>query len=198
MTVKAKNTKNMERGTAGSNNSKPIEEETQSSIFKVVEIENAQKENRTFAEKLSEAIANFCGSMTFVYVHVVWFGGWVLFNSLLPVQPFDPFPFTFLTLIVSLEAIFLSTFILISQNHETRLTERRNHLDLQINMMAEKENTKLLELAKAIAQKVGVAFDDADMQALLEPMDPAKVVEQIMEASGDDPKKAKPNGRKDK
>jgi len=187
MTTKAEKTKK----PTGTNNTRPIEQETESNVLKVVEIEKAQKQNRTFGEKLSETIALFCGSMTFVYVHVAWFGGWILFNSVLPFQHFDPFPFTFLTLVVSLEAIFLSTFILISQNHETRLTERRNHLDLQINMMAEQENTKLLELVEAIAKKVGVSFKKADMRPLLEPMDPAKVVEQIITATGDDPKKAR-------
>ena len=91
-------------------------------------------------------IANFCGSMTFVWIHVGWFGGWIVINAATRFQ-FDPFPFTFLTLVVSLEAIFLSTFILISQNQETRMTERRNHLDLQINMLAEKEDTSSARVA---------------------------------------------------
>ena len=182
----------------GSNNGNHIEEETRSNVRKVVEIEAAQNENRTFAEKLSEAIADFCGSMTFVYVHVVWFGAWVLFNSILPITPFDPFPFTFLTLVVSLEAIFLSTFILISQNHATRLTERRNHLDLQVNLMAEAESTKLLELVQAIAEKVGVEVQDPVIQALLQPIEPAKVVEQIMAESGEDPGEIALNDRQDK
>jgi uncharacterized membrane protein len=67
--------------------------------------------------------------MTFVWVHVAWFGFWILINSISGLPHIDPFPFTFLTLVVSLEAIFLSTFILISQNHDTKVSERRNHLD---------------------------------------------------------------------
>jgi uncharacterized membrane protein len=70
------------------------------------------------------------------------------------VDHFDPFPFTFLTLIVSLEAIFLSTFILISQNYETRLSERRNQLDLQINLLSEQE-TKMLRILERIAKRWG-------------------------------------------
>lgn len=161
-----------------------IDNQLESNIVKVVRIENEQKANRTFGEKISESIALFCGSMTFVYVHVVWFGGWIVFNSLLS-TPFDPFPYTFLTLVVSLEAIFLSTFILISQNHDTRLSERRNHLDLQINMIAEEENTKMLELLQAIAEKVGVDCDDEAMEALIEPIEPEKLVEQIVSATGE-------------
>lgn len=85
------------------------------------------------------------------------FGIWVVINALPGVSHFDPFPFTFLTLVVSLEAIFLSSFILISQNLETRVSERRNNLDLQINLLTEQENTKMLKLLERIAQKMAQA-----------------------------------------
>ena len=147
-----------------------------------MEIENAQKEKRTIGEKISEAIAGFCGSMTFVWVHVAWFGAWVIVNSI-PNLKFDPFPYTFLTLVVSLEAIFLSTFILISQNHDTQLTERRNHLDLQINMLAEQESTKTLDLLRRVAEKVGVKVDDPETHVLTEAMEPDRLVNQIVSAS---------------
>ena len=137
-----------------------IQTEIKSNVSKISELEKKQKENRTVGAKLAERIALFAGSMLFVYIHVVWFGVWILANTVGPWKHIDPFPFTFLTFVVSLEAIFLSTFILISQNHETELTNRRNHLDLQINMLAEQESTKNLELLQAIAQKVGVPAND--------------------------------------
>ena len=195
MTTKKQQAKNSsgDRDTA-----KSIHDETETNVNKIIEIETAHKQSRTVGEKLSEAIAAFCGSMTFVWVHVAWFGGWILMNSVFQWYQFDPFPYTFLTLVVSLEAIFLSTFILISQNHETQLTERRNHLDLQINMLAEQENTKMLELLHAIAEKVGVEVDDDAMAAMLEPMEPEKLVEQILSAKGDDPKEAKPSAGRQK
>lgn len=164
--------------------------ETRSNVFKIAKIEEAQKANRTVGEKIAEVVAAFCGSMVFVYVHIIWFSTWILLNSVVPFAQFDPFPYTFLTLCVSLEAIFLSTFILISQNHETRLTERRNHLDLQINMLAEQENTKMLDLLRRIALKVGIPDEDPETAALLEPMEPGELVKQIMAATGDDPDKA--------
>lgn len=165
---------------------KSMEAETRSNITKIVEIEDAEKARRTIGEKVSELIAAFCGSMVFVYVHIIWFGGWIVVNSIFTSYSFDPFPYTFLTLVVSLEAIFLSTFILISQNHETRLTERRNHLDLQINMLAEQESTKTLELLQLVAKKIGVDCEDNETQALLEQVDPQKLVKQIVNASKDD------------
>jgi len=169
---------------------RPIHREIESNISKIVKIENAQKEQMSPGERLSEAIARFCGSMTFVYVHILWFGAWIIVNSVFKEQQFDPFPYTFLTLVVSLEAIFLSTFILISQNHETKLTERRNHLDLQVNMLAEQENTKMLQLLQKVAAKVGVKDEDPDTKALVEEMEPAELLEQIVVATADDPKKA--------
>ncbi len=171
-------------------NVKPIHQEIESNISKIVEIENAQKLQMSTGEKVSEAIARFCGSMIFVYVHIVWFGGWIVVNSGLNGMQFDPFPYTFLTLVVSLEAIFLSTFILISQNHETQLTERRNHLDLQVNMLAEQENTKMLQLLQRIADKLEVKYKDPQLAALVEEMEPAELLEQIVTATAGDTKKA--------
>ena len=112
------------------------------------------------------------------------FGGWIILNFLPRLQHFDPFPFTFLTFVVSLEAIFLSTFILISQNHETRLSERRNHLDLQINLLTEQENTKMLRMLERIAQKVGAKTDDdPSLQVLDQATHPEKLIEQIENAA---------------
>ncbi len=161
-----------------------VEELTQTNVKSILQLEAAAKENQTSTERLAETIADFCGSMTFVWVHVIWFGIWVLANSLPGIEHFDAFPFTFLTLVVSLEAIFLSTFILISQNQETRLTERRNHLDLQINLLTEQENTKILQILEQIAAKVGVEIDDdPTIQILEQATRPETLVEQIMQAT---------------
>lgn len=188
MYLKAK-TEKKDADSRESGNSRALDDEIESNILKIAEIEEAQKSNRTIGEKISELIAAFCGSMAFVYVHVVWFASWILVNSVFKIAQFDPFPYTFLTLVVSLEAIFLSTFILISQNHETRLTERRNHLELQINLLEEQENTKMLDLVRRIAVKVGVDCDDPEIAALLEPVEPRILIEQIMAATGEDQQK---------
>src|SRR5258708_1344383 len=153
---------------------------TQRNVELIRQLEESAKQERTRSDLVAEAIANFCGSMTFVWVHVVWFGGWVLINVVPRVPHIDPFPFTFLTLVVSLEAIFLSTFILISQNHDTKISERRNHLDLQINLLSEQENTKMIGMLHAIATKIGAEVnEDSHLQALSEDTEPEKVVRQI-------------------
>jgi len=132
------------------------------------------------SDRVARMIARFCGSMRFVWVHVLGFAGWIAINLVPGVRHIDPFPFTFLTFIVSLEAIFLSTFILISQNQDTRIAERRNHLDLQINLLSEQENTKMLMMLRAIAEKVGARIDrDKDMAVLAQETQLEKVVAQI-------------------
>ncbi len=119
--------------------------------------------------------------MWFVVFHVVWYGIWIAGNIALPPERrWDPFPFALLTLAVSLEAIFLSTFILISQKREAFLGERRAELDLQVNLLSEQENTKVLELLTKIGQKVGVDLrNDPDVAALEEATQPQKLLRQI-------------------
>jgi uncharacterized membrane protein len=159
-----------------------VEELTQRNVETILELEEAAKSSRSTGDRFAAMIARFCGSMRFVWLHVVWFGLWIAANTIPGLPRFDPFPFTFLTLCVSLEAIFLSTFILISQNHETRLSERRNHLDLQVNLLAEQENTKMLSMLKRIAEKLGVQTDDdRTIHVLEQATRPGKLVEQIEE-----------------
>jgi len=153
---------------------------TRRNVEVIRRLEEAARDERTRSDLVAESVANFCGSMTFVWVHVIWFGGWILVNLLPGIRHIDPFPFTFLTLVVSLEAIFLSTFILISQNHDTKISERRNHLDLQINLLSEQENTRMLGMLQAIADKVGAdVSQDAHLHALSQETEPEKLLNQI-------------------
>ena len=160
--------------------SSPADRLTEQNVETVTRLEQAAREKRTPTDRLAERIASFCGSMTFVWVHVVWFSCWILLNSIPGIRHVDPFPFTFLTLIVSLEAIFLSTFILISQNLDSRISERRSHLDLQLNLLSEQENTKMIVMLHAIAEKVGADLtQDPNLKALSEETQPERLIEQI-------------------
>ena len=162
------------------------EELTKRNVELIRQLEDAAKQERTKSDRLAEVIANFCGSMNFVWVHVVWFGGWIILNLIPGIKHIDPFPFTFLTLVVSLEAIFLSTFILISQNHDARISDRRNHLDLQINLLSEQENTRMLLLLKVIAEKLGCEIaNESELAVLSEKTDPEKVAALIEEHEED-------------
>jgi uncharacterized membrane protein len=115
-------------------------------------------------DRLADAITSFSGSMLFVYLHILWFGAWLLVNTgYMGINPFDPFPYGLLTMIVSLEAIFLATFVLISQNRFSDAADRRAELDLQIGLLAEHEITRVLQMLDAIQAKLGIE-NDADSE----------------------------------
>ncbi|TWO68311.1 DUF1003 domain-containing protein [Caenimonas sedimenti] len=147
------------------------------------QLEDLAVAKRSTADRIAEFVAQFCGSIVFVWIHVALFAGWIAWNVLPGLPHFDPYPFTFLTLCVSLEAIFLSSFILISQNYEMRVTERRSQLDLQINLLAEQENTKMLQLLELIARKVGATdHEDPEVGALEQATRPETLARQIEES----------------
>jgi uncharacterized membrane protein len=112
---------------------------------------------RNLQEQIADTITAFSGHIVFVYVHIVWFGAWIVLNTgRLGVHPFDPFPYGLLTMIVSLEAIFLSTFVLISQNRLSEESEYRANLNLQIGLLTEHEMTRVLQMLDAIQDKMGI------------------------------------------
>ena len=124
---------------------------------------------RTFQERMADAITVFSGNMSFVYLHALWFGLWVLLNTgWLGIRPFDPFPYSLLTMIVSLEAIFLSTFVLISQNRSSAAADRRADVVLHVGLLTEHELTRALQMLDAIQERLGVANDPESDLAQLE------------------------------
>jgi uncharacterized membrane protein len=119
---------------------------------------------RTLQNRIADAITTFSGRMIFVYVHIAWFGVWILLNTgRFGVRPFDPFPYGLLTMIVSLEAIFLATFVLISQNRLSREAEHRADLDMHIGLLTEHELTRVLQMLDTIQDKLGIE-NDADSE----------------------------------
>ena len=93
------------------------------------------KQRQRREDRVADSITAFSGSMLFVYVHIVWFTAWIVLN--VTIARFDPFPFGLLTLIVSLEAIFLSTFVLLSQNREASRSDLRSEIDFETNVLSE-------------------------------------------------------------
>jgi uncharacterized membrane protein len=136
---------------------------------------------RRFQERLADGITSFSGRMSFVYFHALWFGAWLLLNTgRLGIAPFDPYPYGLLTMIVSLEAIFLSTFVLISQNRLGEESDRRADLDLHIGLLTEAELTRVLTMLHAIHDKLGIACDAPEELADLElSTDPEEVLKEI-------------------
>jgi len=145
----------MDRGhSAPSTEPSPVVE----NIAAVAGLEAEALQRRTAADRASDAIAAFVGTIGFVALHLIWFALWASINTgLIPFVPaFDPYPFQLLCMIVSLEGVLLATFVLIKQNRMSYISDRRAHLDLQVNLLAEREITRLLQVAQEIAQRVGV------------------------------------------
>jgi len=117
-----------------------------------------EEANATLQERIASTITRFSGSMRFVYLHALVYGTWIMANlgALPGVRPWDP-TFVVLAMIASVEAIFLSTFILITQNRMAATADRRAELDVQIGLLAEAEITKLVELVAGIAERLNVS-----------------------------------------
>jgi uncharacterized membrane protein len=150
----------------------------------IARIEAAALSNRSRADIVADAIAGFCGSMGFIYVHCVAIVGWLVWNTTQLTPPnwrFDPPPYNALMLVAGVEAIFLSTFILISQNRQQRAADQRNHLDLQINMLAEQENSQMLIMMKQVMENLGVRTAVPHDPSLSQETDLERLAEQIQE-----------------
>ena len=113
-------------------------------------------------------IANFVGSIPFVVIHLIWFAIWAAMNvGVLGFSwKFDPYPFALLCMLVSLEGVLLSTFVLIKQNRMSQRADQRAHLDLQVNLLAEKEITKVLQMQRLICRQLGIEEADSDPETV--------------------------------
>jgi uncharacterized membrane protein len=152
-------------------------------IQTIVEIRREMEQRKTLQDRVADAITAFSGSMPFVYLHVAWFAVWMAINlHWTPLRPFDPFPFGLLTMVVSLEAIFLSTFVLLSQNRMGVVADQRADLDLQINLLAEHEITRILKLVDAMAERMGVTeSQDEETEELEQDVSPKVLLQEIEE-----------------
>ena len=155
-------------------------------IEAIRELENETLQSLSTVEHIADKVTAFAGSSPFILLHALWFGVWIFINSgvISTVTPFDPFPFSFLTLIVSLEAIFLTLLVLMSQNRMTKEADKRAHLDLQINMLDEQETTLILKMVQKITKHLGLEdeIDDSEKD-LSEPTDINQLAKKIDENS---------------
>lgn len=162
----------------------------------IAEMQRQDLERRTTQERVAAWVTDFAGSMLFVYLHAAWFGAWILLNVGLVRVPylsdFDRFPFGLLTMVVSLEAIFLSTFVLIGQNNLGSVSERRAELELQVNLLAEQKAAKTLEMLDEIGQQLDHVMrrfnyvSDPEVAALKVSPNPEDVLQVIEETVADE------------
>ncbi len=140
-------------------------------VHAVVELERQAIHNLSPLDRFTDAVTAFAGSRPFIVAHAIWFVLWVLLNR--GSGAIDPYPFSLLNVMVSLEAIFLTSFVLMTQNRLTQQADRRAHLDLQVNLLAEQELTAILQMLYALCQKAGTCarVNDARVQQLLRETD---------------------------
>ncbi len=173
-------------------NGKKVREKDNPALSKVIErnirtiihLRTKAASERSLEDRIADAITSFSGRMIFAYVHIIWFVIWILLNTgWFGLPAFDPFPYGLLTMIVSLEAIFLSTFVLISQNRLSEETERRADLDLHIGLLTEHELTRVLQMLDAIQDKMDIVdhanSELADLEMETKPEDVLAEIERL-------------------
>src|SRR4051812_13457352 len=136
-------------------------------IEAVRKMEEEFANRRSLSDRIADTIGGFSGTLTFVTIHAVLIGGWILWNSY-GRPKFDPFPFMLLSVCVSVEAIFLSTFVLMKQNRMSKREDLRAHLDLQINLLSEREMTLVLQLLQRMSTRLGVRLSTDEIEQLTE------------------------------
>jgi uncharacterized membrane protein len=149
-------------------------------IEKIERLRAQDLARRSVEERAADAITDFSGRMGFVYLHLAWFVIWIGLNSgAFELKPFDPFPYSLLTMVVSLEAIFLSAFVLITQNRMGLEAERRADLHLHVDLLAEHEITRVLQMLDEVHQKLGITAQGDDLPELEEETRPEDVLAAI-------------------
>jgi uncharacterized membrane protein len=154
---------------------------------------------RSRAEQFSDWIATTIASGPSLLFHLTWFVAWVVVNAgPFPRLVFDPFPFSFLTMTVSLEAIFLALFVLASQNRLSRQSDKRAHLDLQVNLLAEREMTAVLQLLEDIAThfKVQTSVRASEIRDLAQKTDLYGLTQRMEELAESQPATSPPEPRR--
>jgi len=149
--------------------------------FRAIKAQHAS--NRSAMEVLADRMIGFASATPFLVIHVIIFIAWIYWNLPFSGLPkFDPYPYGMLTTIVSLEAIFLSIFVLMTQSRESKIGELREELTLQVNLRMEEEITKTLHLVAGLYSRLGLQLaDDPELKAMLEPLDPKKMENDLAE-----------------
>jgi uncharacterized membrane protein len=136
-----------------------------SNIRAIIDLERKALAASSWSAHVSDAISRFAGSLWFVLCHLTAFAVWAAWNAVGPPSlRFDPYPYGLLTFIVSLEGVLIATFVLITQNRMAIQSDRRDHLNLQVDLLAEQEMTLMLRMLRRISERLQIAPDTSEAQ----------------------------------
>jgi uncharacterized membrane protein len=162
---------------------------TRKNVELIARIEAASNEKRTVGQRLADRVATFIGSWTFIIAQFTVLASWILLNVLAWFHHWDPYPFILLDLVLTFQAALAGPVLMMSQNRQARLSEQRNHLDLQINLLAEQENTEMIILLRKICEKLELEISgDSPVESLANATDPHALIQQIQETQKAGPK----------
>jgi uncharacterized membrane protein len=157
-----------------------IDELTQRNVAIIAEMEKAEANIRSRGERIADRIATWVGSWTFIIAQTFILVLWIILNLIAWTNHWDPYPFILLNLALSFQSAYAAPILMISQNRQAKLNERRNHLDLQINMLAEQETTEILRLLRLLCEHSGLRLTEVDnRRGLEEETRHAEIVKQI-------------------
>jgi len=170
----------------------------QKNISSVAELEQELARRRTPLDRISDTITNFTGSMRFIIAHLILFSIWFVLNTLWLYGPlkFDPYPFTFLNLVLGVEAVLLGTFVLMSQSRQNRQADLWLHVLLQVGLLSEQETTKTLQMLQKICQHLGLteAAQDKELKQLIQTTQIEALAEEL-EQVREQPSAAEPHDK---
>jgi uncharacterized membrane protein len=170
----------MQNGEKGASGEADVAGVIDRNVESLLRRREAEKAATSSEDRIADAISAFAGSMRFVYLHLVIYGGWIIANlGWLPVRKFDP-SFVILAMVASVEAIFISTFVMISQNRMAKAADRRADLDLQFSLLAEHEITRLVKLVTGIAERMALPeAQNPELRELAKDVAPERVLDRM-------------------
>jgi len=171
-------------GTNSENETPEITKIVERNVYALLHRKKEDRKKRSLTEKIVEYITSFAASMVSIYIHTIFFGVWIFWNvGFLRVKPFDP-NFIILATFAAVEAIFLTTFVLIGQKHMNAQAEKWAELDLQISLLTEHEVTRMLAVVTAIAKKIEIeVVEDKEIEELSKDIHPDNVLDTMEKAS---------------
>lgn len=149
---------------------------TRRNVAEIAEMERASIRNRTRGERIADLVAAWVGSWAFLIIQSTLLAAWMVVNALKTFANWDVYPFVLLNLVLSFQAAFATPIILMSGNRQARLNEQRNQVDLQINLLAEQENTEQLRLLRMVCEKLGIQVGNGNQSAFEEATRPDEII----------------------